>query len=112
MLAVSLAAVLALVFGVGLDAMRLIDIRIQARTAADAAALAAAVATYQGSAPTGEARRLAGLNGAALVTCRCPADRSFRSRAVTVVVEIPVDRWLLPVRRVRAEASAEYDPLA
>lgn len=112
LLAVSLTAVLALVFGLGLDAMRLIDIRIQAQTAADAAALAAAVATHQGPAPAGEGQRLAVLNGAAMVTCRCPSDRSFRPRVVTVLVEMRVDRWLLPVGRVRAEASAEYDPLA
>lgn len=112
MLAVSLTAVVALIFGVGLDALRLIDIHTQARTAADAAALAAAVATHQGPIPTGEAQRLAGLNGASMLSCRCPTDRSMLPRSVTVVVEMRVERWLLPVRRVVAEASAEYDPLA
>lgn len=112
LLAVSLLAVLALVFAVGLDALRLIDIHTQARTAADAAALAAAVATHRGPSPTGEAQRLARLNGASMLSCRCPPDRSFRPRSVTVIVEMRVDRWLLPVRRVLADASAEYDPLA
>lgn len=112
LLAVSLAAVLVLAFALGLDAIRLIDERLQAATAADASALAAAVATHQGPSPTGEAQRMARFNGAVVLTCRCPPDHSNRPRTVSVLVEMPVVRWLLPVHRVRAEASARYDPLA
>lgn len=94
-----------------LDVARVVDVRIRAQTAADAAALAAAVATYSGD-PVREAGRFAALNGARLTRCRCPVDRSWETRVVEVSVAIGFDRWLLPFDRVEADARAEYQPVS
>lgn len=93
---------------------RLVAARLEAATAADAAALAAAPVTFaafgaRGS-PSQEAARFASLNGARLVGCRCPVDRSWRRRTVEVVVEreveLPLGRWA-----VRSVGRAEFVPL-
>lgn len=89
--------------------------RINASTAADAAALAAAVATYP---PTGaldpvvEARRYARLNASVLKSCDCAIDRSLLTRTVTVVVEMKVKVPFFGVIPVRAGARAEFEPRA
>lgn len=88
--------------------------RLQAQTAAEAAALAAAPITFgsfgQVADPAAEAARFAGANEALLVSCRCPIDPVWRSRIVTVQVEVKVRAGLFGITTVAAEASAEFDP--
>jgi hypothetical protein len=89
--------------------------RSQAMSAADAAALAAAVATYPGvarSSPRLEASRVASLNGAFLVSCRCPMDASLTMRVVEVIVGVSVDAPLFGELTVRVGSRAEFDPEA
>ena len=88
--------------------------RLQAAAAADAAALAAAPVTFrpfgaEGS-PASEAGRLAAANGAVLASCRCPIDRSWRSRVVEVAVERRVSLLGLGTIIVRASSRAEFAP--
>lgn len=83
--------------------------RFQASTAADAAALAAAPATFLGD-PYREAARLAKANGARLLWCRCPLNRTWVPRTVETLVEIDVDVLGLGARTIRARGSAEYLP--
>lgn len=88
--------------------------RAQANTSADAAALAAAVATYppaaRGSGPLAAARQAARHNGARLVTCSCPVDGSVRPRTVTVVASVSVTVPFFGDLDVRGAARAEFDP--
>ena len=89
--------------------------REQASTAAEAAALAAAVATYPGTgrpAPSSEARRAAAANGARLDSCRCPVDPSLSARTVTVRASVEVVVPIFGTIRVMGAARAEFDPLA
>ncbi len=87
---------------------------IQAATAADAAALAAAPVTFLSygttNTPRREAARFAEVNGASLVSCRCAVDRSWRSRTVEVVVERSLNLILFGPRMVRAVGRAEFVP--
>ena len=88
--------------------------RVQASNAADAAALAAAVATYPGAAseqaPGLVAGSIARLNGARLISCQCPRDTSLSARVVTVVVTVPVSVPFFGDLDIRAAARAEFDP--
>lgn len=87
--------------------------RAQAQAAADAAALAAAVATYPAAgrpSPDHEAGRVAGLNQARLVSCRCPRDASLDVRAVTVVTAVDVTVPIFGRLAVNGAATAEFDP--
>lgn len=89
--------------------------RVRAATAADAAALAAAVATYPGTGrdlPPREADRAARANGAVLVECLCPVDRTLRVRTVTVRTAVTVDLLVFGRLTVRGAARAEFDPAA
>ena len=89
--------------------------RNHASTAADAAALAAAVATYPpagAESPMVEARRYARLNAATLHSCQCPVDSTMKVRVVTVIVELKANVPLFGVLPVRAGARAEFDPRA
>ena len=58
--------------------------RARAALAADAAALAAAPVTFRSygarQSPAAEAARFAAANGARLLRCACPVNRSWRSR--------------------------------
>ena len=112
-----LVAVAAFVGLLGLaigDVAILIGARLQAAAAADAAALAAAPVTFDAfgarAGPTTEARRFAAANGARLVRCRCPVDRSWEPR--TVVVEVARTISLPGWGRVtvRAMSTAEFEP--
>lgn len=94
------------------DAGRLMAVRMAAQTAADAAALAAAPATFTGSDPVEEAGRWARINGARLTACRCPIDRGWRVRTVTVEVVIDGPFGPLGWGSVPAVSSAELDPVA
>jgi methionine-rich copper-binding protein CopC len=89
---------------------------VSASNAADAAALAAAPVTFQPfgarGGPAQEAARFAALNGARLVSCTCPVDRSWDTRTVIVRVArrlaIPgVGSW-----QVRATSRATFEPVA
>lgn len=89
--------------------------RVEAGNAADAAALAAAVASYPpvgAEAPIAEAERLAAANGARLVRCVCPVDPTLSTRVAEVLVETEVSVPFFGALGVRAAARAEFDPMA
>lgn len=89
--------------------------RTQATIAADAAALAAAVATYPpaGSAmdPGQAAGRVAMANGARLVECLCPRNAGLVARTVEVMTAVAVDVPVFGAITVRSVARAEFDPV-
>lgn len=95
---------------VALGAGRLLAASAQVQTAADAAALAAAPATFLGPDAVKVAALLAAENGARLVACDCGIDRTPVVRVVRVEVAAFVDAGLLGVHEVRASARAEFDP--
>jgi secretion/DNA translocation related TadE-like protein len=86
----------------------------QAAIAADAAALAAAPVTFLPFGATGsprqEAGRFARANGATLLRCACPIDRSFAPREVVVAVRVRVSLLGLGRRSVDATSRARFDP--
>lgn len=86
-----------------------------AANGADAAALAAAVATYppagRGGAPELAARAAAAANGAVLVRCECPVDLRMRPRVATVIASVDVEVPVLGGLTVRARSRAEFDPI-
>jgi len=87
--------------------------RSQAVAGADAAALAAAVATYPAAANTAPgqlAASVARANGAELVFCSCRVDASLEARVVVVIVEVPVDVPIFGNLSIRVGARAEFDP--
>jgi peptidoglycan/LPS O-acetylase OafA/YrhL len=87
--------------------------RAQATTAADAAALAAAVATYPTTSrgePAAAARSGAEANGAVVLACGCPVDSSLHPRVVEVVVGIRVSVLIFGEVTVRSASRAEFDP--
>jgi hypothetical protein len=100
--------------GVGTAALGvLFDAREQAATAAEAAALAAAVATYPdaaGGPPDRLAAELAERNGARLVSCWCDVDTSLRSRVVAVTVALTTEVPLFGEVAVGKTARAEFEP--
>ena len=87
----------------------------RAHTAADAAALAAAPVTFRSfgsaGAPAAEAARFAAANGARLVRCSCPIDRSWSTRMVEVMVAVDENIFLVGPREIRAVARAEFSPV-
>lgn len=116
-MAVAMSGVTAIValLGVGVVAVGMLyAARTQATNAADAAALAAAVATYppaSDSDPLRAARLAAELNEAGLVSCHCPRDSSLATRTVEVVTAIEVDVPVFDVVTVRSTSRAEFDPM-
>lgn len=91
----------------------LITAREEAYTAAEAGALAAAVATYPPAgpgSPVALAAEYAARNGSRLVSCRCQVDLSMRPRTVTVTAVREVDVPIFGRIRVRAAARSEFDP--
>ena len=118
--AVSLIVAGLLVIGVVLslllvDVARVAAARARLSAAADAAALAAAPATFAdfgaGSDPERAAGETATANGAQLVECRCPVDHTWASRTVQVVVSADIDLTMLGSRRLQASAAAEFSPV-
>lgn len=97
------------------DVAEIVATRAKLTAAADAAALAAAPLTFasfgSGSRPQGAAATVAGDNGARLETCLCQVNRSWDARTVVVVVVADADLRLLPDRRLRATAAAEFRPV-
>jgi len=79
-----------------------------ARTAAEAAALAAVSPVVRD--PVAAARGVAALNRAALIECRCPAAGAEPPTAAHVLVETVVDVPFFGELRLSAESSAEYVP--
>lgn len=111
MVALAIVSILVLV-SAGLAAVgRVVTAHIQATTAADGAALAAAPLTFLPGSPQAEAADYASRNGARLVACACRTDASFRWRMVTVEVRKEVDLPVFGVVTVRARAAAEFDPI-
>lgn len=108
-------AALVLLLAVGLAAVgSVMRARVEVSTAADAAALAAAPVTFlpfgaRGT-PTEEAARFATLNGARLLFCTCPIDRSWEPRTVEVRTERVVEIWPLAQFTVQAVGRAEFVP--
>ena len=106
---------LVMVLAVGLVAVgSVMRARIEASTAADAAALAAAPVTFlpfgaKGT-PTEEAARFASLNGARLLSCICPLDESWEARTIEVRTERMVEIWPLGEFAVEAVGRAEFVP--
>ena len=91
----------------------LLAAREQAYTAADAAALAAAVATYPPAgpgSPVALAAEYAARNESRLVSCRCHIDLSIRRRTVTVTTVRDVQVPIFGLVTVRASARSEFDP--
>lgn len=87
--------------------------RTQAQVAADAAALAAAVATYppaSGPSPQMSAKEIARSNGAVLISCSCPRDESPSVRTVEVVAGVTTNVPIFGDVMVRASSRAEFDP--
>ena len=87
-----------------------------AATAADAAALASAPVTFRpfgarGS-PRDEAARFAKANGARLVDCTCPIDRSWASRTVSVTVSRRITLPVVGALIIKATSRAVFDPSA
>lgn len=115
---IALVAVLSItaVIGIGTAGVGLLYAeKERASTAAEAAALAAAVATYPPTAtmsPREAAAFNARSNGIALISCRCPVDGSIQARTVTVIVGTRVELPLLGTVAVRSGARAEFDPRA
>lgn len=109
--AVAIVAVVSIaVAGLG----SLYSARAQAQTAADGAALAAAVATYPPAAsasPLAAARDVAAANGAVVVRCGCPRDSTLRARVVEVVTAIRADVPVFGEWLVHASSRAEFDPV-
>lgn len=89
--------------------------RETAANGADAAALAAAVATYppagSGDTPMEAARLAAGGNGVAVLGCDCRVDSSMAPRVATVITSLDVELPLFGRVTVRARARAEFDPV-
>lgn len=101
---------------VGLGSLTVLyGVRGEANTAADAAALAAAVATYPPAGaddPRAEAARYASANGAVVVSCECVIDSGLEVRSATVIVEKKVTVPFFGTLGVRAGATGEFDPVA
>lgn len=116
---VSLAAVgvvaILLVLSWWLAALGLVlSAHLDMTTAADASALAAAPVTFLPFGATGspaeEAARFARLNGATLLWCECPIDRSFEPRTVEVRVARVIDVPVVGATTVEATGRAEFVP--
>jgi secretion/DNA translocation related TadE-like protein len=115
-LVVALLVAMVMVALVGLGSLTVLyGVRAEANNAADAAALAAAVATYPPAGagdPRSEAARYAGANGAVVVSCDCPIDFGLETRSATVIVEKKVTVPFFGTLGVRAGATGEFDPVA
>ena len=91
----------------------LLAAREVANTAAESAALAAAVATYPPASPGSPlalAVEFAARNGSRLIMCRCQVDLSMQPRTVTVTAVRDLDVPIFGRVTVRASARSEFDP--
>jgi hypothetical protein len=108
-------AVVVALLGAGLGlAGACLRARVEAAAAADAAALAAAPVTFlpfgASGGPAEEAARFAALNGAELISCVCPIDRSWEARTVSVEVARAVGLGPFGTLRITARSRAEFVP--
>ena len=96
------------------DLSVLLAARLDAAGAADAAALAAAPATFpqgrRSERPAEAAGRVGAANGVRVVACRCSIDPSWAPRRVEVVVARDVDLVILGPIEVHATGAAEFAP--
>lgn len=109
--ALAVVSILVLVSVGSVAVGRVVAAHVQATTAADGAALAAAPLTFLAGNPRTEAADYASRNGARLVACACDTDPSFRRRVVTVEVRKEVDLPVWGIVTVRGRAAAEFDPM-
>ena len=111
MLGVAVVGVLLMMAVAVLDIGAVISARTRSQTAADAAALAAAPATFSLAAPPRKAAvRMAEANGARLVWCRCRVDRRPAPRTVSVRTAAVARLWLWGDVTVFAQSRAEFVP--
>ena len=110
-LAIAVAGVLLMIGIAVLDISAVVSARTRSQTAADAAALAAAPATFTlASSPLQAAKRMAEANGARLVWCRCRVDRRPEVRTVTVETAVVARLRLWKEVTVFAQSRAEFIP--
>ena len=110
-LGVAVLGVLLMIGIAVLDISAVVSARTRSQTAADAAALAAAPATFTLASPPREAAaRMAEANGARLVWCRCRIDRRPKMRTVTVQTAVVARLWLWEKVTVFAQSRAEFIP--
>jgi hypothetical protein len=107
--------VLMFILGVGLVGAAATTYAVAA-SAADAAALASAPVTFRpfgalGS-PREEAARFARANGARLVRCDCPINRSWATRTVSVTVSREISLPIAGVLVITATSRAVFEPSA
>lgn len=105
------AAISAVILVLGLTVVTVAGIvaaAFGARTAAEAAALAAVSPAVQD--PVAAARGVAALNRAVLVECRCPAAGDPPPVRAHVVVQTVIDVPFFGELTLPAESSAEYVP--
>jgi hypothetical protein len=113
-LVIGWVAVIAVIGVAATSVGSLLAAREQAYTAAEAAALASAVATYPPAgtgSPVAQAAEYAQRNGSRLTSCRCPVDLSMRPRTVTVTTALTVAVPIFGRIDVRASARSEFDPV-
>ncbi|MDE0122531.1 MAG: pilus assembly protein TadG-related protein [bacterium] len=110
-LGVALVGVLLMIGVAVLDISAVVSARTRSQTAADAAALAAAPATFTlASSPQQAATRMAEANGARLIWCKCRIDRRPKVRTVTVETAVVARLWLWEEVTVFAQSRAEFTP--
>nr|MDE0500807.1 pilus assembly protein TadG-related protein [bacterium] len=110
-LGVALVGVLLMIGVAVLDISAVVSARTRSQTAADAAALAAAPATFTlASSPQQAATRMAEANGARLIWCKCRIDRRPKVRTVTVETAVVARLWLWEEVTVFAQSRAEFIP--
>ena len=113
----AMAGVVAIVvlLGVAVTAVGMLyGAKAQATTASDAAALAAAVATYPPASdgdPVAVAAELAAANGAKLMACACVRDTTLTARTVEVTTVVEVEVPLFGSVPVKGVSRAEFDPV-
>ncbi len=108
--------VLGLTLTLGLGAIgQVLVARNRVLTAAEAGALAAAPVTFRPFGASGsaaeEAARIVRANGAIMVSCLCPHDRSYESRTATVTAQLNVAVLGLSDLTLRGTAVAEFRPV-
>lgn len=107
------AAISALILLLGLMVVTVagvVSAAFHARTAAEAAALAAVSPVVQD--PVAAARGVAALNRATLTSCRCPRPGAVPPLRAHVTVETVVDVPFFGRMTFPADSSAEYAPAA
>jgi secretion/DNA translocation related TadE-like protein len=108
LLAAALSAVILLLGLMMVTVIGVVSAAVHASTAADAAALAAVSPVAES--PEAAARGVAALNGARLVSCRCPVAPFTGPVSAHVVVETVVRVPFFGPIRIPAQSRAEFVP--